>query len=194
MVAKARSAASTVLCGTRYGNVMGSRGSVIPLFLAQAARGEPLTLTDPEMTRFMMTLEDAVNLVLYAYAHAEPGDVFVQKAPAATLSTLATAIERLTGREVGSRIIGTRHGEKRYETLLTREEMARSTDLGKYFRIPADNRDLNYAQYFTHGEEVVSHQEDYTSNNTHQMTVSELELLLRNLDFVSEALAGRRAD
>ena len=151
MVARSRTAAAhgLVFCGTRYGNVMASRGSVIPLFLEQVEAGLPLSLTDPEMTRFMMTLDDAVDLVLYAFEHGQPGDLFVQKAPAATIRTLAEAIQRLLGTDNPVRVIGTRHGEKQYETLLTREEMAKAEDLGDYFRVPADNRDLNYDLYFS---------------------------------------------
>jgi UDP-N-acetylglucosamine 4,6-dehydratase len=158
MTAKARLIGDkgTVICGTRYGNVMASRGSVIPLFIKQIKEGAPLTITDPEMTRFMMSIEDAVELVIYAFKNGKPGDLFVQKAPAATIATIATALQKIFRTKNPVRIIGTRHGEKLYETLLTREEMARAKDLGDYYRIPADTRDLNYNLYFTEGEEKVS--------------------------------------
>jgi len=163
MIAKARAHgdSGTIFCGTRYGNVMGSRGSVIPLFISQILAGEPLTITDPNMTRFMMSIDDAVDLVVYAFKHGKPGDVFVQKAPAATIETLARALKKLFKGDNKIRIIGTRHGEKLYETLLTREEMARVEDMGDYYRIPADIRDLNYACYFTEGETEVACHEDY---------------------------------
>jgi len=186
MLAKARfhGDAGTILCGTRYGNVMGSRGSVIPLFISQILAGEPLTITDPRMTRFMMSIDDAVDLVVYAFKHGKSGDVFVQKAPATTIETLARALKKLFKAKNEIRIIGTRHGEKPYETLLTREEMARAEDTGDYYRIPADIRDLDYAFYFTEGEIKVSRQEDYNSNNTHQLDEDELISLLEKLDFV----------
>lgn len=192
MVAKARVAAhaGTVLCGTRYGNVMASRGSVIPLFIQQIKDGKPLTVTDPQMTRFMMSIEDAVDLVLYAYNHAEPGDIFVQKAPAATIETLALALKVIFKADNRVEVIGTRHGEKLYETLLTREEMARAEDLGGYFRIPADNRDLNYAAYFTEGQERVSAQQDYNSHNTPRLDVQAMTDLLAKLDYVQRELQG----
>ncbi len=190
MVAKARSHgdSSTIFCGTRYGNVMGSRGSVIPLFISQILTGEPLTITDPNMTRFMMSIDDAVDLVVYAFEHGKPGDVFVQKAPAATIETLARAMKKLFKADNEIRIIGTRHGEKLYETLLTREEMARAEDMGNYYRIPADIRDLNYACYFTEGETKVSGHEDYHSHNTRRLDEGGLIALLMKLDFVCEAL------
>lgn len=193
MTAKARliGDGGTVLCGTRYGNVMGSRGSVIPLFVDQIKSGRPLTITDPEMTRFMMTIDDAVELVLYAYAHARPGDIFVQKAPAATIGVLAEALNRVFRSEVPVKVIGTRHGEKLYETLLTREEMARAEDLGEYFRIPADTRDLNYNLYFTEGEERVSRERDYNSHNTRRLSVEELTEMLMKLEIVQEGLRSR---
>ena len=167
-VAKARTVdpEQTLICGTRYGNVMGSRGSVIPLFLQQIKAGQPLTVTDPEMTRYLMFLEDAVELVLYAFENAAQGDIFVQKAPACTIGTLAQAMKELFESDSPIRIIGTRHGEKLYETLLTREEMARAEDLGDYYRIPADNRDLNYGKYFDDGSETLSRGWEYTSHNT----------------------------
>lgn len=192
MVAKARIIGSnhTVLSGTRYGNVMGSRGSVIPLFIQQIKAGIPLTITDPEMTRFMMTIEDAVNLVLYAFEKARPGDIFVRKAPATTIETLAEALKRIFNANNPIHIIGTRHGEKLYETLLTREEMAKAEDLGEYYRIPADNRDLNYNIYFTEGKERVSREQDYNSHNTCRLDVDGMIDLLLKMDFVCEELKG----
>jgi UDP-glucose 4-epimerase len=191
MIAKSRIAAErgSIMCGTRYGNVMASRGSVIPLFIEQIKRGEPLTITDPNMTRFMMSIEDAVDLVLFAFEHAEPGDIFVQKAPAATIGTLAEALKRIFNADNPVRIIGTRHGEKLYETLLTREERVRAQDMERYFRVPADNRDLNYALYFTEGMPQASEVEDYHSHNTERLDVDGMEALLRRLDFVREELA-----
>ena len=191
MIAKARSHGDmgTIFCGTRYGNVMGSRGSVIPLFISQIlAGGEPLTVTDPLMTRFMMSIDDAIDLVVYAFEHGNPGDVFVQKAPAATIETLAKALKKLFKANNEIRVIGTRHGEKLYETLLTREEMARAEDMGDYYRIPADIRDLNYACYFTEGEAKVSGHEDYHSHNTLRLDEDGLIELLLKLDFVRKAL------
>jgi len=190
MIAKARSNedTGTVFCGTRYGNVMGSRGSVIPLFISQILAGEPLTITDPNMTRFMMSIDDAVDLVLYAFEYGNSGDVFVQKAPAATIETLAKALKKLFKADNEIRIIGTRHGEKLYETLLTREEMARAEDMGSYYRIFADIRDLNYACYFTDGEMKISNHEDYHSHNTLQLDEAGLFELLLKLDFVQTAL------
>ena len=195
MVARSRVAAAQALvfCGTRYGNVMASRGSVIPLFLQQIAAGQPLTVTDPNMTRFMMTLDDAVDLVLYAFQHAQPGDMFVQKAPAATIGTLAEAVKRLLQADNPVKPIGTRHGEKLYETLLTREEMAKAEDLGGYFRVPADNRDLNYNLYFTQGEHKVDQLEDYHSHNTKRLNVEEMIGLLLKLPEIHEAMARRKA-
>jgi UDP-glucose 4-epimerase len=191
MVAKARfaDAERTIMCGTRYGNVMASRGSVIPLFVKQIKEGKPLTVTDPGMTRFMMSIDDAVDLVLYAYEHARPGDIFVQKAPAATIGTLAEAVRRIFHPDHPIECIGTRHGEKLYETLLTREEMARAEDLGKYFRIPADNRDLNYAAYFSEGQKAVSRQEDYHSHNTPRLDVEAMVKVLLKLDYIQGELA-----
>lgn len=182
MVAKARvhKSGGTVLCGTRYGNVMCSRGSVIPLFVRQAKSGQPLTITDPDMSRFMMSIDDAVDLVLYAFEHGKPGDIFVQKAPAVLIGTLAEAIKKAL--KVGNPVqtIGTRHGEKLYETLLTREEMSRAEDLGGYFRIPADTRELNYNLYISEGQEKVSKELDYTSHNTHLLNLEEMaDLLVR---------------
>jgi UDP-N-acetylglucosamine 4,6-dehydratase/5-epimerase len=194
MVAKARlcEGRETVLCGTRYGNVMASRGSVIPLFVSQIKAGQPLTMTDPHMTRFMMSIEDAVDLVLYAYEHGVPGDIFVQKAPASTIETLALALKELFRSKVPVTSIGTRHGEKLYETLLTREEMAKAEDLGDYYRIPADNRDLNYNAYFSEGEQRISQQEDYNSHNTRRLDVPGTIELLERLDYIQQELRDWR--
>ena len=190
MVAKARMQreGETVLCATRYGNVMASRGSVIPLFVSQLKEGKPLTVTDPNMTRFLMSLEDSVDLVLYAFEHGHQGDIFVQKAPASTIADLAQALKELFKNDNPIRVIGTRHGEKLYESLISREEMVKAQDLGGYYRIPADNRDLNYAQYFSEGEEKISHQEDYTSHNTERLNVEQVKQLLLQLDFIKEEL------
>ncbi|XKH01353.1 polysaccharide biosynthesis protein [Marinobacter nauticus] len=187
MVAKSRNVDSekTVICGTRYGNVMASRGSVIPLFVDQIRAGKPITVTDPNMTRFMMTLADAVDLVLYAFEHGNNGDLFVQKAPAATIKTLAHALTELTGKpEHPIQEIGTRHGEKLYEVLLSREEMACAEDMGNYFRIPPDLRDLNYGKFVEEGEQKISHTEDYNSHNTERLDVSGMQALLRKLEFI----------
>ena len=188
--AKSRVAASQglTICITRYGNVMGSRGSVIPLFAEQLRAGGPLTVTDPQMTRFMMTADDAVELVLFAFEHGEPGDLFVQKAPASTIETLVAAMKRLYEADNPVRIVGARHGEKLYETLLTREERARATDLGQYFRVAADNRDLNYNKYYSEGEAMVSAAEDYNSHNTKRLNVDEMVELLRGLEYVTAEL------
>jgi UDP-glucose 4-epimerase len=193
MVAKARMYrdSSTVFCGTRYGNVMASRGSVIPLFLNQILAGEPLTVTDPNMTRFMMTIEGAVELVLYAFAHGIPGDIFVQKAPSATIGTLAKALLRLMNAENEIGVIGTRHGEKLYETLLNREEMAHAEDLGDYYRVPADVRDLNYSSFFSSGKAEVSEAIDYNSHNTELLDVDGMMNLLLKLQCVHDALKGK---
>jgi len=190
MVAKARAHgdSGTIFCGTRYGNVMGSRGSVIPYFISQILSGTPITVTDPNMTRFMMSIDDSLDLVIYSFQHGNPGDIFVQKAPAATIGTLANALKKLFNKKNKIQIIGTRHGEKLYETLLTREEMSRSEDLGKYYRIPVDVRDLNYACYFTEGQAKVSCQEDYNSHNTRRLDEDDLIELLSKLDFVRDAL------
>lgn len=174
-------AATTISC-TRYGNVMASRGSVIPLWVEQIKAGKAITLTDPKMTRFMMTLDDAVDLVLYAFSHAHNGDLFVQKAPAATLEVLAQAMKQLYKSDVKVKIIGTRHGEKLYETLVTREEMARAEDMGNYYRIPCDTRDLNYDKYFIEGQEKISVIEDYHSHNTRQLDVEGMITLLKKLN------------
>ena len=172
----------TVLCLTRYGNVMASRGSVIPLFLNQIHEGKPITITNPDMTRFMMTLDDAVDLVLYAFEHGEQGDLFVQKAPAATIETLAKAVINLTGSKTGITYIGTRHGEKLFETLVTQEEMLKSVDLGNFFCVKADNRDLNYDKYFTKGNKKLNLGESYTSHNTGRLDVKGMEELLKKLE------------
>lgn len=193
MVAKARmyGDSSTIFCGTRYGNVMASRGSVIPLFIKQIQSGEPVTVTDPNMTRFMMSIEGAVNLVLYAFKHGTPGDIFVQKAPSATIRTLAEALMRLMDADNEIRIIGTRHGEKLYETLLNREEMALAHDLGDYYRIPADVRDLNYSSFFSEGKVDVSRAGDYHSHNAQLLDVDAMVNLLSRLPCVQQAMADR---
>jgi len=186
MIARSRNVGDngTVLCGTRYGNVMASRGSVIPLFVEQIKAGKELTITDPNMTRFMMTLEDAVDLVLYAFKNGDPGDMFVQKAPAATIETLAKALLDLYKAENEIRIIGTRHGEKLYESLVNREEMTKAIDMGNYYRIPADTRDLNYERYFSEGEADVSKVEEYHSHNTTRLDIEGTKQLLLKLDFI----------
>ncbi|RVT88572.1 polysaccharide biosynthesis protein [Inhella crocodyli] len=195
MVAKSRIAdpSKTVMSATRYGNVMASRGSVIPLFLQQLQEGRPLTLTDPSMTRFLMSLEESVDLVLYAFEHARPGDIFVQKAPASTVGDLAEAMRQLFRPDADIRVIGTRHGEKLYESLVSREEMARAEDLGGYYRIPADARDLNYDKYFVEGQREIAELDDYTSHNTRRLTVEEVKQTLLTLPLIQQALreAGR---
>lgn len=190
MVAKSRlrSEGETLFCATRYGNVMTSRGSVIPLFVDLIKAGKPLTVTDPEMTRFLMSLEDSVDLVLHAFEHAKQGDIFVQKAPASTVGDLAQAMKDLFAVNNPIQIIGTRHGEKLYESLLSREEMARAEDRSRYYRIPADDRDLNYAKYFVEGKSSISSSEDYTSHNTERLNVKQVKELLMTLDFIQEAL------
>jgi UDP-glucose 4-epimerase len=190
VVAKARmqNKGETLLCATRYGNVMASRGSVIPLFVSQLKEGRPITVTDPNMTRFLMSLEDSVDLVLYAFAHAEQGDIFIQKAPAATLTVLVQALKEMFDKDNRVEIIGTRHGEKLYESLVSREEMARAQDVGRYFRIPADNRDLNYNKYFSDGEATISQLEDYTSHSTERLDVAQVKTLLMKLDFIQDEL------
>lgn len=190
MVAKARlqPEGSTVFCATRYGNVMASRGSVIPLFVSQLKSGQALTITDPNMTRFLMSLEDSVDLVLYAFEHGTQGDIFVQKAPASTVQDLAIALKELFNPASKLRVIGTRHGEKLYESLISREEMAHALDMGDYYRIPADNRDLNYAKYFSEGEEKIAQFDDYTSHNTHRLNIEQVKSLLLKLDFIQEEL------
>jgi UDP-glucose 4-epimerase len=189
-VAEARNLTDTVVCLTRYGNVMASRGSVIPLFLNQIQNGEPITITDPNMSRFFMSLEDAVDLVLFAFEHANPGDLFVNKAPAGTIGDLAKALMELAGKETEVKIIGTRHGEKLYETLCTREEMIKAEDMGDFYRVPADNRDLNYAKYFSEGEKDVSIIEDYHSHNTKQEGVEGLKRLISTLPLIRKAVFG----
>ena len=190
MVAKSRMRGDdeTVLCATRYGNVMASRGSVIPLFIEQIKTGKPMTVTDPSMTRFLMSLDDSVDLVLHAFEHGRQGDIFVQKAPASTVGDLAVALRELFGSSTELRVIGTRHGEKLYESLLSREEMAHADDMGRYYRVPADDRDLNYNKYFVEGETRVSSLEDYTSHNTERLDVSQIKALLMKLDYVRGAL------
>jgi UDP-glucose 4-epimerase len=190
MVAKARmqQPGETVFCATRYGNVIASRGSVIPLFVSQIKTGQPITITDPNMTRFLMSLEDSVDLVLYAFSHGQQGDIFVQKAAASTVDDLGRALKELFKSEVATRVIGTRHGEKLYESLISREEMAHASDMGAYYRIPADNRDLNYAKYFSEGEEKISYFEDYTSHNTSRLSVEEVKEFLLKLDYIKEQL------
>ncbi len=190
MIARARATreGETVFCGTRYGNVMASRGSVIPLFVDLMKQGKDLTVTDPEMTRYMMTLEESVDLVLYAFEHGEQGDIFVQKAPACTVLELATALKELFESNVGIKIIGARHGEKAYETLLTKEEFVKAEDRGNYFRIPADNRDLNYAKYFTEGEGSRRNQEEYNSDNTNRINVEQVKELLLRIPYIQHEL------
>lgn len=191
MIAKSRhlDPSRTVVCGTRYGNVMASRGSVIPLFVEQILAGKPLTITDPGMTRFMMTLDDAVTLVLYAFENGRNGDVFVQKAPAATLTVLAQALCELLGKpDHPARVIGTRHGEKLYESLLSREERVAAEDLGRYFRVPADPRDLNYEKYFEQGESRISEAADYSSHNTVRLDVEEMKALLLTLPLIRDVV------
>jgi UDP-N-acetylglucosamine 4,6-dehydratase/5-epimerase len=192
-IAKSRVAGlKTVICCTRYGNVMASRGSVIPLFIKQIFEKKPLTITDPNMTRFMMSIEDAVNLVIYAFQHGNPGDIFVQKAPASTIENLAKATKSIFKVDNPIEVIGTRHGEKLYETLLTREEMSISEDLGGYYRVPADNRDLNYSVYFSEGREEVAFKDDYNSHNTLRLDEVSLGRLLLKLDIVQKALKGEK--
>lgn len=190
MVAKSRvrGPGETIICATRYGNVMASRGSVIPLFVDQLKSGKPITVTDPNMTRFLMSLEDSVDLVVHAFEHGEQGDIFVQKAPASTVEDLASALKKLFKSENPIRIIGTRHGEKLYESLVSREEMAKAEDMGRYFRIPADNRDLNYNKYFVEGETKISALDDYTSHNTSRLNVEQVEEVLLKLDYIKEQL------
>jgi UDP-glucose 4-epimerase len=177
-----------VLCGTRYGNVIASRGSVIPMFVEQIKAGKLLTVTDPNMTRFIMSLENAVELVLYAFQNGNAGDIFVQKAPACTIGDLAVAVKELFGQKNEVKIIGTRHGEKLFETLLNREEMAYAHDLGNYYRIPVDARDLNYSKYFVEGEEQISIKEDYTSNNTKSLNVEEIKEVLLKVEYIQKEL------
>ena len=192
MVAKSRNVEKnkTVLCGTRYGNVIASRGSVVPLFVDQILKGKNITITDPSMTRFMMSLEDAVDLVFFAFTNAKPGDIFVQKAPACTIGDLAKAVAEMFKVKNDVKVIGTRHGEKLHETLLNREEMAHSEDMGNYYRIIADSRDMNYNQYFVKGEKKLSHLDDYTSFNTKRLDVTGIKKLLSTIDYVKNALSS----
>lgn len=192
MVARSRTIPESgpIVCATRYGNVMASRGSVIPLFVDQLKAQKSLTVTDPNMTRFLMSLEDSVNLVLYAFEHAKQGDIFIQKAPASTVSDLAQALREIFGGQLPLKIIGTRHGEKLYETLVSREEMARAQDMGHYYRIPADNRDLNYKKYFVEGERHISESEDYTSHNTERLDIGQIKDLLMSLDYIQGELGA----
>lgn len=188
MIAKSRNLNSSgmIFCGTRYGNVMASRGSVIPLFVDQIRQGKPITITDPNMTRFMMTLDGAVDLVIFAFQHAKPGDIFVQKAPAATIEVLAKALLELYKADNPIKVIGTRHGEKLYETLVNREEMAKAEDLGQYYRIPADTRDLNYNRFFVEGTEQIARTDDYTSHNTYRMNIEETKQLLLQIESIRD--------
>ena len=190
MIAKANSLVNnkTILCATRYGNVMGSRGSVIPLFISLAKKGKSLTITDPNMTRFMMSLQESVELVLFAFKQAKQGDIFVQKAPAATIENVAKVIIDIFGNKNKIQIIGTRHGEKLFESLLSREEMIRAKNMGRFFCIPSDNRDLNYSKYFTKGQKTISKFEDYTSHNTKQLDYNELKKLIMSLEFIKTEL------
>lgn len=190
MVSKARmqNSGDTVFCATRYGNVMASRGSVIPLFISQLKEGKPLTITDPKMTRFLMSLGDSVDLVLYAYENGKQGDIYAQKAPASTIEDLAKALKDIFNKDNPIQIIGTRHGEKLYESLISREEMAKAVDAGRYYRIPSDNRDLNYNKFFTEGEEEISTLDDYTSHNTERLNVEQVKKLLLKLDYIQDEL------
>jgi len=192
MVARSRMIPESgpVICATRYGNVMASRGSVIPLFVNQIKAGEPLTLTDPNMTRFLMSLEDSVDLVLHAFEHAAQGDIFIQKSPASTVGDLAQALQELYASKSSLKVIGTRHGEKLYESLISREEMAKAEDMGRYYRVPADNRDLNYNKYFVEGEQHISELDDYTSHNTKRLNVEEIKQVLLKLDYIQETLGA----
>lgn len=196
MVAKSRNLddSKTIFCGTRYGNVMASRGSVIPLFIEQIKAGKPLTITDASMTRFMMTLEDAVDLVLYAFDNGKQGDLFVQKSPAATIETLAKALLGMYGSSAEIKVIGTRHGEKLFETLVNREDMLKAEDMGNYYRIPADNRDLNYEQYFSEGEEGVGTLEEYHSHNTTRLDVEGMQALLKKLPVIKADILGENVE
>jgi UDP-glucose 4-epimerase len=194
VIAEARNLQNTVVCLTRYGNVMASRGSVIPLFLEQIKKNQPLTITDPNMTRFLMSLNDAVDLVLFAFEHGNPGDLFVNKAPASTIGDLAQALMALAKKSVEVKIIGTRHGEKLYETLCTREEMIKAEDMGEFYRIPADNRDLNYSIYFSQGDEKVSQIEDYNSHNTPRLDIQGVQNLVSNLAIIRREIYGEEVE
>jgi UDP-glucose 4-epimerase len=191
-VAASRNLEKTVVCLTRYGNVMASRGSVIPLFKDQILNGEPITVTDPNMTRFLMSLEEAVELVLFAFEHGNSGDLFVNKAPAGTIGDMVTAMKELYNADNEVKIIGTRHGEKLYETLCTREEMIKAEDMGDFYRIPADNRDLNYSQYFSEGKEDISKIDDYHSHNTEQLDVQGMKALIRELPIIKNSLPRKQ--
>jgi UDP-N-acetylglucosamine 4,6-dehydratase len=194
-VAKSRSSTQTVISVTRYGNVMASRGSVIPLFIDQIRAGKPITITDPSMTRFMMTLDDAVDLVLYAFEYGRPGEIFVQKAPAATIDVLATALKALVGNPQHEvRVIGTRHGEKLYEALLSREEMVAAEDLGGYYRVPPDLRDLNYGKFMEQGEVKISEATDYNSHNTQRLDINAMQALLMKLRLIQATLRGEQVN
>jgi UDP-N-acetylglucosamine 4,6-dehydratase len=193
-IAEARNLSDTTVCLTRYGNVMASRGSVIPLFINQIKSGLPLTITDPNMTRFLMSLHDAVDLVLFAFEHGNSGDLFVNKAPAATIGDLAKAVKELTKADNEIKIIGTRHGEKLYETLCTREEMVKAEDMGDFYRIPADNRDLNYAMYFSEGEQDITKVEDYHSHNTERLDVEGVKKLISGLGLVRKEIFGEEVE
>ena len=193
-IAEARNLTDTVVCLTRYGNVMASRGSVIPIFINQIKSGLPLTITDPNMTRFLMSLNDAVDLVLFAFENGNPGDLFVNKAPAATIGDLAEAVKQLSNSDTEIKIIGTRHGEKLYETLCTREEMVKAEDMGDFYRVPADNRDLNYAMYFSKGEQDVAKNEDYHSHNTERLDVEGVKNLISGLGLVRKEVFGEEVD
>jgi len=190
MVAKSRiyHDSGTIFCATRYGNVMASRGSVIPLLVNQIKNREPLTITDPKMTRFLMSLDDSVDLVLYAFKHARQGDIFVQKSPASSIGDLAQALKELFGSDILTKTIGTRHGEKLHETLISREEMARAVEIERYFRIPADDRDLNYKKYFVQGEHHISEVDDYTSQNTERLDIHGIKKILLKLDYIQEKI------
>lgn len=193
-IAESRNLQKTTVCLTRYGNVMASRGSVIPLFINQLKTGQALTITDPNMTRFLMSLHDAVDLVLFAFEHGNSGDLFVNKAPASTIGDLAQAMKELSGKDNEVKIIGTRHGEKLYETLCTREEMIKAEDMGDFYRIPADNRDLNYAMYFSEGEANISEIEDYHSHNTNRLDVEGVKALVKKLAYVKQELFGEEVE
>jgi len=190
MISKARSQneGGTIFCATRYGNVMASRGSVIPLFVSLLKNNEDLTVTDPNMTRFLMSLDESVDLVLYAYSHGEQGSIYVQKSPASTVNDLAKALIEIFNQKKNIKLIGTRLGEKLFETLISREEMARSIDLGKYYSIPYDNKSLNYSKYFSEGEELISKYEDYTSHNTDRLNIKQVKELLLSLDYIKNQL------
>ena len=190
MISKARmqDKGGTIFCATRYGNVMASRGSVIPLFVSQLKNNQDLTVTDPNMTRFLMSLDESVNLVLYAYKHGEQGSIYIQKSPSSTINDLAHALIKIFNKKSQIKLIGTRLGEKLYETLISREEMSRAVDLGEYYSIPYDNKNLNYSKYFSEGEEAISTYEDYTSHNTKRLNVEETKELLQSLDYIKDNL------